>query len=151
MNSNSILYEHQYGFRKKHSTEHAILSITEKIKTNLDKNIFSCGIFVDLEKAFDTVNHKILLAKLEHLGNSCFSNKWLTSYLSKRSQCVTVNGVNSDYLPISCGVPQGSILGPLLIFIYINDMNKDFSHSTLYHFADVTNYNFPSPKKVIER
>ena len=148
LNSNSILYEHQYGFRKKYSTEHAILSITEKIKTNLDRNIFACGVFVDLEKAFDTVNHKILLAKLDHLGINCSSNKWLTSYLSNRSQCVTVNGVNSEYLPINCGVPQGSILGPLLFSIYINDMNKAFSHSTVYHFADDTNllYSNKNPK-----
>ena len=101
-----------------------------------------------MEKAFDTVNHKILLAKLDHLGVSSFSNKWLTSYLSNRSQCVTVNGVVSEYLPVSCGVPQGSILGPLLFSIYINDMHRAFTHSTVFHFADDTNllYSNRNPK-----
>ena len=142
LNNNSVLYEHQYGFRKKYSTEHAILSITEEIKNKLDNKIFSCGVFVDLEKAFDTVNHKILTSKLEHIGIDKLANKWLTSYLSSRSQCTSVNGNDSNFLPITCGVPQGSILGPLLFSIYINDMHRAISNSTVFHFADDTNLLF---------
>jgi len=150
LNANSILYQHQYGFRKKYSTDHAILSIVEQIKTNLDNKTFSCGVFVDLEKAFDTVNHKILLSKLSHIGVDNLANKWLTSYLSNRSQCVAVNGAKSDYSKISCGVPQGSILGPLLFSIYINDMHKSVNKSTVFHFADDTNllFSHKNPKEL---
>ncbi len=105
------IYKLQYGFRKQHSTEHALLSIVEEIRKNLDKGIFSCRVFIDLEKAFDTVNHKILLSKLEHYGIRDNAIRWLQSYLSKRDQCVKLNGVSSKYESISCGVPQESILG----------------------------------------
>ena len=109
---------------KKYSTEHAILSIVEQIKNNLDNKSFSCEDFVDLEKVFDTVNHKILLSKLSHIVVDNLANKWLTSYLSNRSQCVAVDGAKSDYSKISCGLPQRSILGPLLFSIYIKGIVK---------------------------
>ena len=79
---------------------------------------------MDLEKAFDTVNHNILISKLSHIGIDNLANKWLTFYLFERSQCVSVNGAQSNFSKISCDVPQGSILGPLLFSIYINDMHK---------------------------
>ena len=144
-----ILYPHQYGFRKKYSTNHAILSILEEIRHNLDKGIFSCGVFVDLEKAFDTVNHKILIGKLDHYGIKGIANKWFSSYLNKRSQKVTLNGTLSETLPIRCGVPQGSILGPLLFLIYINDMNKALKECNVYHFADDTNLLFSHPDPLV--
>ena len=105
---------------------------------------------MDLEKAFDTVNHKILLSKLSHIGVDNLANKWLTSYLSNISQCVAVNGAKSDYSKISCGVPQGSILGPLLFSIYINDMHKSVNKSTVFHFADDTNllFSHKNPKEL---
>ena len=93
-------------------------------------------------RSFDTVNHKILLSKLNHYGINGTSNSWLTSYLSDRTQSVSLNGVKSDILKISCGVPQGSILGPLLFFIYINDMHCALKESTVHHFADDTNLLF---------
>ena len=106
---------------------------------HLIKKMFSCGVFIDLEKAFDTVNHHILLSKLHHYGIRGVANKWFSSYLSNRYQKVSLNGESSTTLPVSCGVPQGSILGPLLFLIYINDMNTAMQFSTVYHFADDTN------------
>ena len=138
------IYRLQFGFRKKHSTEHALLSIIEEIRKHLNNGIFSCGVFVDLEKAFDTVNHEILLSKLEHYGIRENALMWIQSYLSNRKQRVKINGVNSRDEIISCGVPQGSILGPLLFIIYINDMHKAVKSSIIHHFADDTNLLFSS-------
>ena len=132
-------YEFQFGFRKQYSTNHALLSIVEEIKESLDKGNFACGVFIDLEKAFDTVNHRILLGKLEHYGLRGISNDWFRSYLSSRKQCIKLDGIKSDYRDITCGVPQGSILGPLLFLIYINDMYKSVKFSKIHHFADDTN------------
>ena len=107
---NDIIYNNQFGFRKQYSTNHAQLNIIEEISTNLDNKKYSCGVFVDLEKAFDTVNHKILLSKLDYYGTKGTLNNWSSSYLTNRTQSVTLNGVVSEALPVTCGVPQGSIL-----------------------------------------
>ena len=120
----SILYNNQFGFRSKHSTTQALLLLTDKIQRSIDKGMFCSGIFLDLCKAFDTVNHKILLTKLEYYGIRGVSNDWFASYLTNRRQFVSLNGINSDYQTITCGVPQGSVLGPLLFLLYINDMPK---------------------------
>ena len=148
LDTNSSLYDLQFGFRHKFSTNHALLSITEKIRDNLDNKTFSCGVFVDLEKAFDTVNHHILLKKLEHYGIRGPALGWFSSYLSSRKQLVVHDGVSSPLSDITCGVPQGSILGPLLFLIYINDMHTSVKFSTVYHFADDTNllYHHKNPK-----
>ena len=142
LDENDLIYKLQFGFRKKHSTNHALLSIVEKIRNNMDNKILSCGVFVDLEKAFDTVNHGILIKKLHHYGVQGKSNDWIKSYLSNRTQSVCVNGATSETLNITCGVPQGSILGPLLFIIYINDMHNALLNSMVYHFADDTNLLF---------
>ena len=142
LNEHNLIYKYQYGFRKKYSTNHALLSIVEEINTNLDNKNFACGVFVDLQKAFDTVDHQILQSKLSHYGINGFANKWLSSYLTNRSQSVTLNGFTSEEKKISCGVPQGSILGPLLFTIYINDMHKAFNECLVHHFADDTNLLF---------
>ena len=96
IDEHNLIYKYQFGFRKKYSTNHALLSIVEQINSNLDKKNFACGIFVDLQKAFDTVDHKILLSKLSHYGIDGFANKWLTSYLTDQTQSVTLSGCTSD-------------------------------------------------------
>ena len=133
-----ILYYKQFGFRKDFSTNHAILNLLEIIQKALDDGQIACGIFIDLEKAFDTVSHDILLEKLDHYGIRGISNDWFRSYLSNRSQFVSINGFNSDYKTIKYGVPQGSVLGPLLFLIFINDLNIAIKHSETFHFADDT-------------
>ena len=108
-------------------------------KTAMDNKQFSVGVFVDLSKAFDTLNHKILLHKLEHYGIRGIALKWFESYLCYRMQFVEFNGAKSIHLKIKCGVPQGSILGPLLFLIYINDIAYVSKILHLILFADDTN------------
>ena len=133
------IYQNQFGFRRKHSTIHALVSMTEDIRNALDNDLNVCGIFLDLQKAFDTVDHHILTKKLEHYGVRGIANNWFKSYLSNRRQAVSVNGVLSEEATMHYGVPQGSILGPLLFLIYINDLHTAITHSTVRHFADDTN------------
>ena len=138
----NIIYKLQFGFRKRYSTNHNLLSIIEDIRSNLDNKTYACGVFIDLEKAFDTVNHVILLNKLSHYGIRGIANNWFSSYLCNRQQKVTLSNASSPLLDITCGVPQGSILGPLLFLIYINDMNTAVKNSIVHHFADDTNLLF---------
>src|SRR6218665_303500 len=138
VNKNSILADTQYGFRKNLSTEFALLDLTNQITKALDDRQITVGIFLDLSKAFDTVNHSILLDKLEHYGIRGTPLNWISSYLSNRYQYVAIEDICSSLLPLTCGVPQGSILGPLLFILYVNDI-KTITDLSLIMFADDTN------------
>ena len=133
-----ILCYRQFGFRKDFSTNHVILTLLESIQKALDDGQFACAIFIDLEKAFDTISHDILLEKLNQHGIRGIANDWFRSCLNDRTQFVSVNGFNSDYKTVKYGVPQGSVLGPLLFLIFINDLNIAIKNSETFHFADDT-------------
>ena len=146
LNKYNIFYEYQYGFLEKRSTEHAILDIVNRIQGNMDKGMFSCGVFIDLQKAFDTIDHYILLQKLSHYGIHGIINKWFRSYLSGRTQTTQVGSYISKKEKSSCGVPQGSVLDPLLFLIYINDIYKASNKLRFYLFADDTNLLYADRK-----
>ena len=135
---NRILYCHQYGFRKFYSTLLALIEVTDLIKRFLDEKQYVIGIFIDFRKAFDTVNHDILLDKLECYGIRGHANKFFRSYLTNRRQYTLVNGIKSNSGYVNCGVPQGSVLGPLLFLLYINDIKHAIGCDNVKLFADDT-------------
>ena len=114
-----VLVPNQYGFRSGMTTVDCLVDLIDEIKKALDEGNYAISIFLDLSKAFDTVNHYILLSKLDVYGIQDIENKWSRSYLNKRKQKVFVNGIESDFLEINSGVPQGSIFGPVLFLVYI--------------------------------
>ena len=135
---NNLIYNRRFGFRTNYSTEHALISLTENIKNLLDSGNVVCGVFIDLEKAFDMVKHNILCEKLPYYGFRGKIEVLIKSYLSNRKQLVSINGFESVNLDITCGVPQGSNLRPILLILYINDFRFSLGKATSTHFADDT-------------
>lgn len=139
INKHKLLYEYQFGFRQGHSTQHALITLVDRISKSLDNGEIMVGVFLDLRKAFDTVNHRILLRKLYAYGIRGKMHDWLKSYLTDRMQYVKINTQTSHKKRINCGVPQGSILGPLLFLLYVNDLKNALNKSYCILFADDTN------------
>lgn len=136
-----LLYEHQYGFRSGYNTEQPVIQLLDRIYKEMNSsngNDFTLGIFIDLTKAFDTCSIDILLYKLSTYGFRGVSNEWFRSYLTGRKQFTSIRGVNSSLKDILCGVPQGSILGPLLFIILINDLPNASSFFKLLYADDTT-------------
>lgn len=138
LNINDILSPFQSGFRKQHSTISAALKVINDITGALDNRKIYAALFIDLSKAFDTVDHCILVNSLVSIGLSKHSVDWFANYLSGRTQSVRVAGSVSSFLPISKGVPQGSVLGPILFSIYINKLCENLSNAMYHFYADDT-------------
>ena len=141
LNDNNSIYPYNLVSDKKFSTTHALISLTEDRK-NLDEGNIGCG-------EYDTVEHDILLAKLEHYGICGLANEWFRSYLSNKKQYVSINGHESSLASVLYGVPQGSVLGPFLFLIYINDLIQAIKFCKVHHFVDYTNlrhFNKSVPK-----
>ena len=156
LNDNNLLFRKQFGFRKGHSTDHALIKLIDSIYDSFNQNKYTLGVFIDLSKAFDTVDHNILTDKLNFSGIKNNSIKCFLSYLSNTKQFVQAGAIKTSSLDIICRVPQGSILGPLLFIIYVNDFcsvskifeptifaddrNLFFSHKSikkLFHIANL--------------
>ena len=140
--SNEMLFSRQSSFRKLHSVLTCLLKCKNDWYLNIDSGQYTSVTFIDLKKAFDTVNHDILLKKLELYGARNKELGWFHSYLSNRMQCCKVNGKLSTFEKVTCGVPQGSCLGPLLFILCINDLPLSLKHSQVNMYADDTSISF---------
>ena len=136
-----IVYE-QFGFRPKHSTELALIHATELLNSFLEDRRFSLAIYIDLSKAFDALDYDILLHKLYVYGVRGHALQWFPSYLRNRKQLVSVNNSDSEFVTMNTGVPQGSILGPLLFLVYVNDLTRSSKLASFILYADDTNLFF---------
>ena len=129
---NKILNNSQFGFRSKHSTNHAMINLTDITLESLDKHLKVGGVFLDIAKAFDCVNHNILLRKLEFYGFRDTALMWFQSYLKDRTQFVSIKNQKSDTYTLTCGVPQGGTLAPILFILFMNDI---INSSKIFDFS----------------
>ena len=141
-----IIFKRQFGFRSGYSPNPTIVNLVESIKKYIDNDNYVCSVFTDLEKAFDAVDHQILLQKLYHYGIRGLAHNWFQSYLFNRQQFFFISGSSSELMSIKCGVPQRSTLGPLLCLLYINNLNSVFNKTMTIHFADDTHFSYASKK-----
>lgn len=139
LSANNTLYEYQFGFRKLHSINLALIDVVDNILQHLDIRDCGVGVCIDLQKAFDTVNHDILLRKLDRYGIRGVMYNWIRDYLTDRQQYVSIQNSNSLPINITCGVPQGSVLGPLLFLLYVNDIGNVLPSRSVKLYADDTN------------
>ena len=135
---NNVLNDNQHGFRRNGSTTIALFDLSQKVSTFLDNKLSDLGIIVDLRKAFDTIDHGIMLKKVEYMGVKGIAIKLVASYINNRKQYASYLSENSSYADVVCGVPQGSILGPLLFMLYIDDICNISNYFTFTLFADDT-------------
>ena len=133
------MFKYQFGFRKGYFAEQVNLEITDSLKKAMDKKLVTCGLFLVFSKAFDTINHDILLSKLHRYGFRGNPLTWFENYLYNRNQVVKIGDTISSSQTIICGMPQGSTLGPLLFLLYINDLPNCLSKLSFWIFADDTN------------
>ena len=138
INANNLICGHQFGFRMGYCTNDAVIEFLDYIYNALNNKMNVITVYLDFSKAFDTVNHEILCLKLQHSGIRGLALNWFKSYLTNRKQYVSLSGCNSTETAMTMGVPQGSILGPALFLIYINDMYKCSPDLNYVHFADDT-------------
>jgi len=150
INKHDILNSKQFGFRSNHSTSMAVTELVDKVNNAIEKGETTIAVYLDLSKAFDTINHNILLYELDHYGFRGIVLDWFKSYLHNRTQYVYFNNVKSNPLNILCGVPQGSILGPLLFILYMNDIVNSSSFLEFILFADDTTLSY-SHKNILSK
>ena len=153
VNKCKLLYEYQFGFRCGLSPELALTCLVDKISNALENGEYVLGLFLDFSKAFDTVNHDILFEKLEYLGIRGIPLMWCKSFLSDREQYVVYNDTSSSRKKVTCVVPQGSILGPLVFLLYINDLSRVSDVLFLLLFVDDSNLFLSGkcPERLIEQ
>ena len=149
LRDNNLLYELQSTFRSGHSTETALIRLTDQILKNMDNDEVTGLVFIDLRKAFDVIDHELLLKKLSIYGATPSSVAWFKSYLSGRKQLITLGKTTSKQLTVKQGVPQESILGPVLFLLFLNDMLLHVQKSTMDIYTDDTTLSFSSNWKTL--